>query len=107
MRRIEGAFLYLGEEIFLWLTSEGESPGEHDIQEYTKGPHIHGFAIVILPPDNLRTHVARRPAKNLKAGSRSSYHYTKAEVNELYHLCVVFNQNVVQFNVTMHDIVLM
>lgn len=59
------ASLNLSVQVLLADSSEGESSSEHDVEEDSKGPHVHWLAIIVLLTDNFRTHVTWSATEHL------------------------------------------
>lgn len=84
------------------MTSEREDAGEKSIQEYSQSPHVDLATVVFMLSNQLRSHVTWRSAEDLEflgVGAESS----KTEVNDLDHISLFFDQNVVKFDVSVRN----
>lgn len=81
---------------------EWECAGQQSEEQDSKSPHINLPAVVLVLPDQFRRHVAGRStedAKLLGIGAEGS----ESEVNDFDHVGLIFDENIIQFNVSVGD----
>lgn len=87
----------------LTLASKRENSTQHCVEHYSKGPHVHLLAIVLMFAHKLRSHVGRCAAEDLVPliaplgiGGKTC----KAKVYYFYHLCFLLYKNIIEFDVS-------
>lgn len=88
------------------VTFKREAAMQHDIQENSQSPAINLDPGILSLLDDFRRHVIGRATENAQLLARRDDD-TKAKINELDILKLLFKQDVVQLDISMHYIILM
>lgn len=93
---------YFAIEFLLRLSSKWECASQESIKKDSEGPHVNLAAVVLLFPDELGRHVRRSSAEYpllLSVLTKSS----EAKVNNFDHVCFVFDEKVVQLDISVSN----
>lgn len=82
---------------------KGKSARQHGIQQHSECPHINALAVILVLFSQLWSHVRRRSAEYLEF--LVGHNGRKAKVNDLDHVGLVLNEDVVQLDVPVTHIV--
>lgn len=89
-------------KFFFWLAPEGEGAGEERVEEDAESPHVDLAAVVFLLFYEFWGHVGGRAAEYALLLAVLA-ECCETEIYDFYHVGLIFDQHIVQFDISMRD----